>query len=196
MSITMTDLYYQEDNGACYVHLDGGLRHLPNPGTMNNLFHSGIAPENCNQFKNAESAPFPILNSFPIMNNAQLVNSPAHPNGSIFLTDAYPWDRDTVVLRHVINPAQMDRIGFDWSNVVDYNGNAKVGVPLSIDSTNYQAAQHLAGFSVLYDFLILKKPFNAFFNYLMQSFPAQSSMLYKSELKSLIVKYQASVNAL
>ena len=198
----MNKLYYQQDNGAVYIHLDGGLRHIPNPDTFSNLFDGFINPEAYHQFANAEAAPLPILTQWPIIDNALLVST-ENPADGILLQDSYAWDKETIVVRHVINPNQMNAIGFDWNKVEETNNKINKGVPLTIESnTNINAVQNLKGYYSIYNYLIVGGELNPFFKYLLSQFPGYGSpgsnknKKYKPQLKSLIAHYQNIVNNL
>jgi hypothetical protein len=195
----MNKLYYQQDNGAVYIHLDGGLRHIPNPKTFGNLFEGSINPDSCIQFPNAGASPLPIFNQWPIADNALLVET-SDPTCGILLQDKYPWE-DTFVLRHVISPTQMNEIGFDWHKVVKISENINIGVPLTIESnTNINAEQNLSGYYSVYNYLIVGGSLNPFFNYLLTHFKGHSSAgsnqnrKFRAPLKALIAKYKQKVN--
>ncbi len=191
----MNKLYHQEDNGAVYIHLDGGLRHIPNPDTFHNLFAGKLNASEYIPFTNATDAPFPILKQWPIMDNAKLVGTSNAAQG-ILLQDKYPWD-DTVVLRHVIDPNQMNELGFDWNKVVDNSGDVHLGVPLDIESNkNINAIQYLTGYYNLYGNFFFGSPINPVFKYLLAQFPGMPKTKYKWPLKSLIAKYQKIVTNL
>lgn len=191
----MNRLYHQEDNGAVYVHLDGGLRYIPNPDTFHNLFARALDASNFISFANAAAAPFPILSQWPIMVDAKLVTTSNSTQG-ILLEDKYPWD-DKVVLRHVVDPNQMKEIGFDWHKVVDYDGDVNLGVPLDIDSnTNINAVQHLAGYYGIYGKFFFNAPLKPIFEPLLSQFPGMPRTKYKIPLKVLITKYQKIVDNL
>ena len=86
----MTKFYYQQDNGTVYLHLDGGLRHIPNPTTLWNLIRGPLDPASYIQFPDAEAAPFPIFTRWPIAKKAKLVAT-HHSTYAVFLEDKYPW---------------------------------------------------------------------------------------------------------
>lgn len=188
-------LFYETDNAAVYLYMDGTLRHVPNPATFLNLFPGQIDPAAYYSFPNAAAAPFPI--GVPLMNGAQLVSIATDPSKGILLTDQMPWDPTTTVLRHVINPQQMTDFDFDWQKVVDFQGTPNFGVPLAVDTNkNVTAAQALAGYYAVYTFLILQGAMNPFFNYLLPNYPGRPATKYKALIKSQIVAAQAVVNAL
>ena len=191
----MSKLYHQDDTGAVYIHLDGGLRHIPNPNTFHNLFAGKLIASEFISFSNAADAPFPILTKWPIMDNAKLVHTDKTEQG-ILLEDKYPWS-DKVVLRHVIDPNQMNTLGFDWNKVVEYSGDVTLGVPLNIESNNnINAIQYLAGYYDLYGKFFFSSPVNPFFMYLLKQFPGMPRTKYKMPLKALISKYQKIVDNL
>lgn len=188
-------LYYQQDNGAVYIHLDGGLRHIPNPDTFLNLFAGSIQPSEYINFPNASAAPLTILTNWPIMDNARLVDTTNHAQG-ILLEDKYPWS-DTVVLRHVINPNQMNTLGFDWNKVVRYEETVHIGVPLKIESNyNTNAIYFLDGYHNLYGNFYFGSPLNPYFQQLAAQFPGNPKSKYKAQLKALIAEYQKTVSNL
>lgn len=105
-----SNVYYQEDNGAVYLLMDEGLRHVPDPQTWRNLAGSvPINPSLFNTFKNADSAPYPFGPA--LMENAQLVNIPTDPE-SIYLTDISISNPGQVILRPVVSPAQLHSYAF------------------------------------------------------------------------------------
>lgn len=166
MSKSLKPLFFQEDNSAVYVKLDGTLRHVPNVPTFENLFPGGIDPNNYTRFANIDCAPYPI--GRPLMDGARLVGNPA----GICLTDVMPWEPDKVVLRHVINPEQMNDCGFDWEKVVYYDGPLFIGVPLATDSDeNMKVAEELAGLYALYAHIIFEAPMNPYFEPLLVFYP-------------------------
>lgn len=197
----MSKLYYQQDNGAVYIHLDGGLRHIPNPKTFENLFAGPINPESYIQFPKLEAAPLPILTQWPIADNAKVVETP-DPTCGILLQDKYPWG-DTIVLRHIINPTQMSEIGFDYNKVIDIRDDINIGVPLSIESNaNINAIQNLSGYYNIYNYLIIGGALNPFFEYLLAHFPghggpgSNKNRKFRGPLKHLIAQYTQIVNSL
>lgn len=192
----MNKLYHQDDTGQVYIHLDGGLRYIPNPDTFHNLFAGKLEVSEFISFAKASDAPFPILTQWPIMDKAKLVVTSNDAQG-ILLQDKYPWDDDTVVLRHVIDPNQMNELGFDWHKVVDNSGDVHLGVPLDVESnTNIHAIQLLTGYYNIYGNFFFGSPVKPFFKYLLAQFPGMPKTKYKAQLKSLISKYQKIVNNL
>ncbi|MBP1639062.1 MAG: hypothetical protein H6Q17_645 [Bacteroidetes bacterium] len=186
-------LFFQKDNASVYVNLDGGLRHIPNPATFTNLFDGNINPSNYIQFEHSSDSPLPIID--PIIDNAKLVHE-IGDNASIYLTDSYDWSPENIILRHVINPAQMEEIGFSWNKVVPFEGTPNVGVPIATDSKNIDAIKKLNGYYAVYNYFFFGSPLNPFFEDVLKEFPGRPATKYKAQLKELIVNYQTIVNNL
>ncbi|WP_271782187.1 hypothetical protein [Aquimarina algiphila] len=196
-------LYYQEDNSATYVYLDGGLRHIPNQETLDAIFTPEVINGPRIEFPNAQDAPYPIFNNWPLKAGARLVST-EDPSDGILLEDTYPWDQNVTVLRHVINPQQMTDLGFDWNKVEEYSDKPIFGVPLSTNSDlNINAIQHLKGYYTIYGYFFFGGVvLNPFYEYLLQLFPghggsgSNKNRKFRAELKSLIKYWQTIVDSL
>jgi len=190
---TYKNLYYETDNGAVYVYLDGTLRHIPNPSTFYNLFASPINPSAYVNFASAADAPLPIGN--PIMEGACLVQSLSE---GIFLQDQMPWNQSETVLRHVVDPSQLVSLGFSTEHMLKSSVNpSHKGVPLALETKgNYIDEEKLAGYYAMYNHLIIKGEMNPFFIYLLTDYPNAHKDNYKAQLKEQIVNAQNVVNNL
>ncbi len=186
-----SNLYYETDNGAVYLYMDGVLRHIPNPSTFNNLFDGPITPSAYVNFSSSVNPPLPI--GTPIMEGASLVQSSSE---GIFLQDQMPWNRSEIVLRHIVNPQQLTNLGFSTTNMLQPGVNpTHKGVPIALESKdNYAAAEALAGYYALYNHFIITAKLNPFFIYLLANYPNPHKDNYKALLKSQIIAAQKVVN--
>lgn len=193
--VNTTTLYHQDDIGAVYIHLDGELRHVPNPKTYNNLFNLPLVASQFIRFKNASKAPYPISKR-PLMNNAKLVR--VKGTAPVYLTETYPWDKGTVYYRHVINPEQFNTLNFDWNKVQEISEKPKnISVPLAINTNkNYNSILQLKKYYALYNYLIIKGKMNPYFKDALKNYSGRPSTKYKQGLKQQIIHWQDIVNKL
>ncbi|WP_196892416.1 hypothetical protein [Aureivirga marina] len=198
----MNKLYYQQDNGAVYIHLDGGLRHVPDVKTYKKLFNFPIIPDNFIQFPNEESAPIKILKDWPIVPNAIVITVKEFGN-KLFLIDKYPW-ASYLIIRPIVSEEQMDALGFG-KNLVQKNfpREAPIGVPLAIDTyKDVSDVENLVANYNLYGYLILGDKLNPYFTNMLKKFPGygkpgtDENQKFKKELKNNIIEYVNLVNAL
>ena len=191
-------LYYEEDNKAVYIHMDGVLRHIVNPETFSNLFDGPITPADYIKFENASKAPYDI--GTPIMNGAILVKNP--DDARVYLKDIYPWDNNqNVVYRHIINPEQFNDFGFAWDKIVTENKNiviynsSKEGVPIDEDITNFNIIYYLTAYYNVYNVFAFKAKLNPYFESIYKRYPPVGINNLPA-IKTEIIQWQDKLNEL
>jgi hypothetical protein len=188
-----SELFYQEDNGAVYVRIDGVLRHILNYETFSNLFEGPISPDQYTKFVNQSSAPFEI--GTPIMDGAQLINH--SEDGKVYLTDIYPWseNQDIIVYRHIINPDQFNQIGFSWNKIETKDTIGSVGVPVSVESgDNLNIVFHVAAYYNIYGVFAYAEKLNPKFESIYKRYAIGVNNL--PAIKAEIIKWQGKMDGL
>ena len=157
-----SNAYYQQDNKAIYLHLDGGLRLVPDVATFKNLFGKDFLPSDVNQFPSAKQAPFAIR--YPIPSGSKVYTLPNDPKTPYF-ADVFPWAEGRIVLRKIVSASQLLTLGFSTKFTPWTAGPVpSVEVPLAVNTeNNWHLQTMLAGSYSVYNYLCGYGPVNPFF---------------------------------
>lgn len=186
-----SNVYYQQDNRAIYLHLDGALRLIPSVQTFKNLFGVDFKATDVNQFPNAQSAPYNI--QYPISADSKLYTlSTDKAPKPIYFADVFPWREGTLVFRRVVSKSQLLKLGFANNATTWPNAQIpSIEVPLAVDSTdNWFLQTVLSGNYELYSYLCHKTVVGKFF----ASWVVPG--LKKEKVKAKIAETQEAINRL
>ena len=96
-------MYRNPKNGAVYVHINGELRHLPNPPTADQLI-----PDWGKRFKNLPSVHFNSKTiGEPLRDNSMLIKG--DKTGAVYLLSNKA--------QHIANPETFNAFGFSWGKI-------------------------------------------------------------------------------
>lgn len=186
----LENVYLEGDNGFIYLHIDSGLRLIPNRATFASLFGFTFDPSMVQQFPSSANAPFSF--GYPILDGSA-VYTLAGNGETLFFADVLPWNQNVPALRPIVNQTQLSHLGFassgkQWPADQSYT----IGVPLAIHSgQNWHLQTFISGYHSVYNHLCHpENPINPFFaRWLDNDFS-------KPQVKALIISTQNQIDQL
>ena len=186
-----TNVFYQQDNKAIYLHLDGVLRLIPSVQTFKNLFGVDFSPNDVNQFPSAQNAPYTI--QYPISSDSRVYTLSTDKDPKpLYFADVFPWNEGKTVFRRIVSKSQLLKLGFSTKTTSWTAAQVpSIEVPLAVDSrNNWDLQATLVGNYELYSYLCHKTRVSPFF----ASWVVPG--LKKERVKATIAQTQEAINQL